>query len=168
MSYGTWILIRRVISTALCCILWLMPRRYVLTVFYCFLLLWWNDELCLFFLFIGEYKSCIRGCFWCLDFFFNGTFDLVEFDRPFSGLQSHKAIRTFKIMRSCGLPANIAIYNIMIECCKLLPCIKSASTLLSLMFRDGFCPTVLTFTSLLKVSLVKCRAVTTHYTFFLN
>ncbi|KAL6843350.1 hypothetical protein ACP4OV_027063 [Aristida adscensionis] len=59
-------------------------------------------------------------------------------------------MKTFKIMRSCSLPGNISIYNIMIECCKLLPCFKSASALLSLMLRDGFCPNVVTFTSLLK------------------
>jgi hypothetical protein len=80
--------------------------------------------------------------------------ELVEFDIPLSCLQTHKAIRTFKIMRSCGLPANTAIYNVMIECCKLLPCFKSAGTLLSLMLRDGYCPTVLTYTSLVKVRLV--------------
>uniref|UniRef100_A0ACD5Y9Z0 Uncharacterized protein n=1 Tax=Avena sativa TaxID=4498 RepID=A0ACD5Y9Z0_AVESA len=69
--------------------------------------------------------------------------------------ETDKAIRTFKIMRSCGLPANTAIYNIMIECCKLLPCIKLAGTLVSLMLRDGCCPTVVTYTSLLKVLLAK-------------
>lgn len=69
--------------------------------------------------------------------------------------ETHKAIRAFKVMRSCGLPANIAIYNIMIECCELLPCFKSASALLSLMLRDGFCPTIFTFTYLVKVVLVK-------------
>uniref|UniRef100_A0A453J0B9 Pentacotripeptide-repeat region of PRORP domain-containing protein n=1 Tax=Aegilops tauschii subsp. strangulata TaxID=200361 RepID=A0A453J0B9_AEGTS len=69
--------------------------------------------------------------------------------------ETPKAIRTFKIMRSWGLPTNTAIYNIMIECCKLLPCVKSAGALLSLMFRDGCCPTVVTFTSLLKVVLAK-------------
>ena len=87
---------------------------------------------------------------------------VVEFDKPLSGLQTPKAIRTFKIMRSWGLPTNTAIYSIMIECCKLLPCVKSAGALLSLMFRDGCCPTVVTFTSLLKVRLVNCSAVTTH------
>jgi pentatricopeptide repeat protein len=91
------------------------------------------------------------------------SMELVEFDVPLSGLQTHKAIRTFKIMRSCGLPANTAIYNVMIECCKLLPCFKSASTLLSLMLRDGCCPTVVTYTSLLKVRLDNCRPVITHY-----
>lgn len=71
----------------------------------------------------------------------------------FSGLQTGKAIRIFKIMRSCSLPSNVAIYTIMIECMELLPCPKSSYALLSLMLRDGFCPTVVTFTSLLKVSL---------------
>ncbi|KAG8049901.1 hypothetical protein GUJ93_ZPchr0009g1135 [Zizania palustris] len=66
-----------------------------------------------------------------------------------------KAIRTFEIMRSCGLPANVEIYNVMIECCKLLPCFKSASALISLMLRDGFYPTILTFTSLLEVKLAR-------------
>uniref|UniRef100_A0ACD5WN04 Uncharacterized protein n=1 Tax=Avena sativa TaxID=4498 RepID=A0ACD5WN04_AVESA len=69
--------------------------------------------------------------------------------------ETDKAIRTFKIMRSCGLPANTAIYNVMIECCKLLPCFKLAGTLVSLMLRDGCCPTVVTYTSLLKVLLAK-------------
>ncbi|TVU09913.1 hypothetical protein EJB05_43412, partial [Eragrostis curvula] len=69
--------------------------------------------------------------------------------------ETHKAIRTFKIMRSCGLPSNVAVYNTMIECCKLLPCLKSSYALISLMLRDGFCPTVVTFTSLLKVFLAK-------------
>lgn len=73
----------------------------------------------------------------------------------FSGLQTHRAVKMFKIMRSCSLPTNISIYNTMIECCKWLPCFKSASALLSLMLRDGFNPTVVTFTSLLKVSLAK-------------
>ncbi|KAK3133595.1 hypothetical protein QOZ80_6AG0538470 [Eleusine coracana subsp. coracana] len=69
--------------------------------------------------------------------------------------ETHKAIRIFKIMRTYSLPSNLAIYNIMIECCQLLPCLKSSYTLLSLMLRDGFRPTVVTFTSLLKVLLAK-------------
>ncbi|KAJ1290063.1 hypothetical protein BS78_02G213600 [Paspalum vaginatum] len=69
--------------------------------------------------------------------------------------ETHKAIKIFKIMRSCSLPSDISIYNTMIECCKWLPCFKSASALLSLMLRDGFYPTVVTFTSLLKVVLAK-------------
>ncbi|PUZ71127.1 hypothetical protein GQ55_2G289700 [Panicum hallii var. hallii] len=69
--------------------------------------------------------------------------------------ESHKAIRIFKIMRSCSLPTDISIYTTMIECCKWLPCFKSASALLSLMLRDGFHPTVVTYTSLLKVALAK-------------
>ncbi|XP_021309494.1 pentatricopeptide repeat-containing protein At1g76280 isoform X5 [Sorghum bicolor] len=67
--------------------------------------------------------------------------------------ETHRAVMIFKIMRSCSLPTNILIYNTMIECCKWLPCFKSASALLSLMLRDGFNPTVVTFTSLLKVVL---------------
>lgn len=67
--------------------------------------------------------------------------------------ETHRAVKMFKIMRSCSLPTNISIYNTMIECCKWLPCFKSASALLSLMLRDGFNPTVVTFTSLLKVVL---------------
>ncbi|XP_025800598.1 pentatricopeptide repeat-containing protein At1g76280 isoform X2 [Panicum hallii] len=69
--------------------------------------------------------------------------------------ESHKAIRIFKIMRSCSLPTDISIYTTMIECCKWLPCFKSASALLSLMLQDGFHPTVVTYTSLLKVALAK-------------
>ncbi|CAD6224551.1 unnamed protein product [Miscanthus lutarioriparius] len=67
--------------------------------------------------------------------------------------ETHRAVIIFKIMRSCSLPTNISIYNTMIECCKWLPCFRSASALLSLMLRDGFNPKVVTFTSLLKVVL---------------
>ncbi|CAN6204761.1 unnamed protein product [Urochloa humidicola] len=69
--------------------------------------------------------------------------------------ESHKAIRIFKTMRSCSLPTDVSIYTTMIECCKWLPCFKSASALLSLMIQDGFHPTVVTYTSLLKVVLAK-------------
>ncbi|KAF8694746.1 hypothetical protein HU200_037832 [Digitaria exilis] len=69
--------------------------------------------------------------------------------------ETHKAIRVFKIMRSCGLPIDISVYSTMIECCKWLPCFRSASALLSLMLRDGFHLTVVTYTSLLKVVLAK-------------
>lgn len=69
----------------------------------------------------------------------------------FNGMQSHKAIEVFKNMRSCGLPANVATYNIMIECCSILTCFKSACALVSLMLRDGFCPQLLTYTALIKV-----------------
>ncbi|XP_066392534.1 pentatricopeptide repeat-containing protein At1g76280-like [Miscanthus floridulus] len=64
--------------------------------------------------------------------------------------ETHRAVMIFKIMRSCNLPTDISIYNTMIECCKWLSCFKSASALLSLMLRDGFNPTVVTFTPLLK------------------
>jgi hypothetical protein len=56
-------------------------------------------------------------------------------------------------MRSCSLPTDVSIYTTMIECCKWLPCLKSASALLSLMLQDGFHSTVVTYTSFLKVSL---------------
>ncbi|CAL5087874.1 unnamed protein product [Urochloa decumbens] len=69
--------------------------------------------------------------------------------------ESHKAIRIFKTMRSCSLPTDVSIYTTMVECCKWLPCFKSASALLSLMLQDGFHPTVVTYTSLLKVVLAK-------------
>lgn len=139
MSYGTWILIRKVTSIALPCMLWSRPRMYVPTIFYC--LVRCVQTINVFFIYY----------FWCLNF---------ESDRSIPCLQTHKAIKTFMTIRSYGLPANVAIYNIMIECCKLLPCVKSASAVLSLMLRDGFYPTILTFTSLVKVSPVSDATVT--------
>lgn len=69
----------------------------------------------------------------------------------FLEFQRHKAIEVFRSMRSCGLPANVATYNIMIECCSMLKCFKSACAIISLMLREGFYPQTLTYTALIKV-----------------
>ncbi|KAJ0986773.1 hypothetical protein J5N97_005129 [Dioscorea zingiberensis] len=65
------------------------------------------------------------------------------------------AIDVFKNMRLCNLPANVAIYNIMIECCSILRCYRSACALVSMMLRDGYYPQMLTYTALIKVLLEK-------------
>ncbi|KAJ8459891.1 hypothetical protein OPV22_032817 [Ensete ventricosum] len=67
--------------------------------------------------------------------------------------ERHKAIEVFRSMRSCGLPANVATYNIMIECCSMFICFKSACAIISLMLREGFYPQTLTYTALIKVLL---------------
>jgi len=72
----------------------------------------------------------------------------------FYEMQSSTAIELFKNMRLSGFSADVATYNMMIECCSKLPCFKSASALLSMMLRDGFIPQTLTYTALIKVFLV--------------
>ncbi|XP_039116782.1 pentatricopeptide repeat-containing protein At1g76280 isoform X2 [Dioscorea cayenensis subsp. rotundata] len=67
--------------------------------------------------------------------------------------QCRAAIDVFKNMRLCNLPTNVAIYNIMIECCSILQCYRSASVLVSMMLRDGYYPQTLTYTALVKVLL---------------
>ena len=68
-------------------------------------------------------------------------------------MQSHMAIEIFKRTKSCGVLPNDATYNIMIDCCSILRCFRSACALVSMMIRDGFYPKALTFSSLMKVSL---------------
>nr|UPT49799.1 pentatricopeptide repeat protein AaPPR1483 [Agave angustifolia] len=86
----------------------------------------------------------------------------IEKDMIRSGVQhsytsmknlSSTAIELFKNMRLSGFSADVATYNMMIECCSKLPCFKSASALLSMMLRDGFIPQTLTYTALIKVLL---------------
>ena len=50
------------------------------------------------------------------------------------------AIEIFKNMKSCGIPPDAATYNIMIDCCTISRCFKSACALVSMMVRDGFYP----------------------------
>lgn len=66
-------------------------------------------------------------------------------------MQSHMAVEVFKNMKYCDLPPDAATYNIMIDCCSIIRCFKSASALLSMMLRDGFCPHTCTYTALIKV-----------------
>lgn len=66
-------------------------------------------------------------------------------------VQSQMAIKIFKSMKSFGFPADAATYNIMIDCCSILKCYRSASALISMMLRDGFYPVTVTYTALIKV-----------------
>lgn len=63
------------------------------------------------------------------------------------------AIKIFKNMKSCGFPADAATYHIMIDCCSILRCYRSACALVSMMLRDGFFPLTITYTTLIKVFL---------------
>lgn len=67
--------------------------------------------------------------------------------------ESRMAIEMFKTMKSCGMSPDAATYNIMIDCCSILRCFRSASALLSLMFRSGFYAQTLTFTILMKIQI---------------
>ncbi|ESR34481.1 hypothetical protein CICLE_v10004328mg [Citrus x clementina] len=66
---------------------------------------------------------------------------------------SHRAMEIFKQMKTCGIPPNAATYNIMIDCCSIIRCFKSASALVSMMVRDGFYPQTMTYTALIKILL---------------
>ncbi|XP_043721428.1 pentatricopeptide repeat-containing protein At1g76280 isoform X2 [Telopea speciosissima] len=68
--------------------------------------------------------------------------------------ESHMAVEVFKNMKYCGLPPDAATYNIMIDCCSIIRCFKSASALVSMMLRAGFCPQTCTYTALIKILLV--------------
>ncbi|CAM8914516.1 unnamed protein product [Rhodiola kirilowii] len=65
--------------------------------------------------------------------------------------ESSMAINIFKNMRRRGFLPDTATYSIMIECCSVTECFRSALQLLSLMLRDGYYPTTVTYTSLMKV-----------------
>lgn len=64
------------------------------------------------------------------------------------------AVDIFKSMKSCGFLPDAATYNIMIDCCSVVRCFKSASALVSLMLRDGFYPQAVTYTALIKVFFI--------------
>ncbi|OAP14668.1 hypothetical protein AXX17_AT1G70750 [Arabidopsis thaliana] len=67
--------------------------------------------------------------------------------------ETDMVINIFKRMKSCGCPADVATYNIMIDCCSLIHSYKSACALVSMMIRDGFSPKAVTFTALMKILL---------------
>ncbi|XP_019054371.1 PREDICTED: pentatricopeptide repeat-containing protein At1g76280 isoform X2 [Nelumbo nucifera] len=67
--------------------------------------------------------------------------------------ESHMAIEVFRNMKLCGLPPDAATYNIMIDCCSITRCFRSALALVSMMLRDGFCPQICTYTALIKILL---------------
>lgn len=68
-------------------------------------------------------------------------------------IQGHMAIVIFKGLKSCGVSPDDVTYNIMIDCCSILRCFRSASVLASMMFRSGYTPQNFTYTALVKVSL---------------
>lgn len=63
------------------------------------------------------------------------------------------AIEVFKYMIICQLQRDAATFNIMIDCCSIIKCYKSACAVVSMMMRDGFLPSTLTYTALIKVLL---------------
>lgn len=67
--------------------------------------------------------------------------------------ESHTAAELFRNMKLCEMPPNAGTYNIMIDCCSIIRCCKSACSLVSMMLRDGFSPNVCTYTSLIKIVL---------------
>ncbi|KAG7587233.1 Pentatricopeptide repeat [Arabidopsis thaliana x Arabidopsis arenosa] len=67
--------------------------------------------------------------------------------------ETDMVINIFKRMKSCGCPADVATYNIMIDCCSIIHSYKSACALVSMMIRDGFSPKAVTFTALMKILL---------------
>ncbi|KAJ8538174.1 hypothetical protein K7X08_014714 [Anisodus acutangulus] len=67
--------------------------------------------------------------------------------------ESQMAIQIFKSMVSSGVPPDAATYNIMIDCCSIIGCFRSALVLISMMFRSGFNPQAVTLTGLLKILL---------------
>ncbi|MCD7468314.1 hypothetical protein HAX54_006384 [Datura stramonium] len=67
--------------------------------------------------------------------------------------ESKTATKIFKSMVSSGVPPDAATYNIMIDCCSIIGCFRSALALISMMFRNGFNPQAVTLTGLLKILL---------------
>lgn len=54
-------------------------------------------------------------------------------------------------MKRNGVTPDAATYNIMVNCCSIIGCFKSASALISMMVRDGFDLQTITYTALMKV-----------------
>lgn len=67
--------------------------------------------------------------------------------------ESKTATKIFKSMVSSEVPPDAATYNIMIDCCSIIGCFRSALALISMMFRNGFNPQAVTLTGLLKILL---------------
>ncbi|XP_045825431.1 pentatricopeptide repeat-containing protein At1g76280-like [Trifolium pratense] len=67
--------------------------------------------------------------------------------------ESHMAIEIFKKMKLCGYHPDSTTYNIMIDCCSIIRSYISASLLISMMIREGFCPVACTYTALIKILL---------------
>ncbi|KAE8646171.1 pentatricopeptide repeat-containing protein At1g76280 isoform X1 [Cucumis sativus] len=67
--------------------------------------------------------------------------------------ETHMAIELFNNMKRSGFFPDAATFEMMLDCCSVIGCLKSAFALLSLMIRSGFCPQILTYTSLVKIVL---------------
>ncbi|CAH9081699.1 unnamed protein product [Cuscuta epithymum] len=65
--------------------------------------------------------------------------------------EASMAIAIFEGMKSCGVPFDAATYTIMVDCCTIINNLKSASTLVSMMIRDGFIPQIYIYTSFIKI-----------------
>ncbi|MED6118485.1 hypothetical protein PIB30_003233 [Stylosanthes scabra] len=65
--------------------------------------------------------------------------------------ESRMAIEIFKKMKKFGFHTDSATYDIMIACCIITRCYKSASLLVSMMIREGFNPAISAYTSLIKI-----------------
>ncbi|KAK4853404.1 hypothetical protein QYF36_008673 [Acer negundo] len=70
--------------------------------------------------------------------------------------ESNTAIEIFKNMKLFGLSPNAATYHIMIDCCVIIRCFKSACAIVSMMVRSGFYPETMAYTILFKV-LLECE-----------
>lgn len=68
--------------------------------------------------------------------------------------ENRKAVDIFKNMKQRGFSPDHATYCIMIDCCSIIQCYRSACSLVSMMIRDGFYPGIMTYTALIKVLLV--------------
>ena len=66
-------------------------------------------------------------------------------------MQSNTAIEIFKNMKLFGLSPNASTYHIMIDCCVIIRCFKSACAIVSMMVRSGFYPETMAYTILFKV-----------------
>ncbi|KAH6778303.1 hypothetical protein C2S51_009615 [Perilla frutescens var. frutescens] len=51
--------------------------------------------------------------------------------------ECHTAFEIFRKMISCGLSPDLSTYGIMIDCCSIINCYRSACALISMMIRDG-------------------------------
>nr|UPT49270.1 pentatricopeptide repeat protein AaPPR113 [Agave angustifolia] len=105
---------------------------------------------------IHEMLRCLNraeSLLWDIDSYQKSDMYNIVLHALIKAKESSTAIELFKNMRLSGFSADVATYNMMIECCSKLPCFKSASALLSMMLRDGFIPQTLTYTALIKVLL---------------
>ncbi|KAL8531447.1 hypothetical protein ACS0TY_008156 [Phlomoides rotata] len=67
--------------------------------------------------------------------------------------ETRMTIEIFKKMISCGFSPDAATYTIMIDCCGIIKCYRSACALISLLIREGFCMNVVTYTTVIKILL---------------